>query len=43
MRKIKSFINSQDGELVLGTIVICLFYWAFYKSMWIASAIGLLN
>jgi len=43
MKKIKSFMNSQDGDVILGTIGMCLFFLAFYKSMWIADALGLLK
>ena len=43
MNKIRKFVNSPDGELVIGAFTMILFFVAFYKVMWIASAIGLLN
>jgi hypothetical protein len=43
MNKIKKFANTPDGEFVIGAITMALFFVAFYKVMWIASSIGLLN
>lgn len=43
MNKIRKFVNSPDGELILGTIGMVAFFIVFYKVMWIASAVGLLN
>ena len=43
MNKIRKFVNSPGGELILGTIGMVAFFIVFYKAMWIASAVGLLK
>jgi hypothetical protein len=43
MNKIRNFVNTPVVEFVLGAITMILFFVAFYKVMWIASAIGILN
>ena len=43
MRKIKNFLKSEDGDVIMGAVGMALFFLAFYKIMWIASAVGILN
>jgi len=43
MNKLKPQIDPETIEIISGFIIVLLAFFIFYKVMWIAGAIGLLN